>query len=197
MNLQDTWNQLNTAEAPISLAEVKRSMGQKPQDLMQKLHKQLRNKMGFIVLFMPLYIGALVYAHSWTLRILFGIIFIAHVVGLWFFMREWRYSGQLRLDNQNSRAVLQAYTKRIRKAIQLEEWVGLFLYPISAAAGYIFSLWMRGSMDAFEEPRTWWVMAIAMVVLTPMGWWAARKMNAHAFDRHLKLLDERIQEMED
>jgi MFS family permease len=199
MDLQETWNKLEPEKsAALNKSELMQGLNYKPHDLLHKLHRQLGWKIFFILLFMPAYVAGILYTEALIVKILLAVLLLAHLVGLWFFTREWKYSKEVRIDSGSSREVLKEYMSRVKKAIRLEEVVGLFLYPVSVAAGFFFSYLRNHQIEeAKSDMRLWIIISILMIAFTPLGWWAARKMNAYSFDRHLKKLQQRLDEIED
>lgn len=74
---------------------------------------------------------------------------------------------------------------------KLQQKVGLFVYPIAAAGGFITGgFWGSGkSVDAFlYNPKMLTILLITVLVLVPICYFAANWMFNYAYGKHLKKL---------
>lgn len=199
MKIEDTWKSLNEAGEGLSSAEIQAGLSSKSSsmDAVQKLNKRLAWKIFFTIIFMPLYVLALFYVSSWLPQVLFGIILLAHVVGLLFFIMRYRKAKQLNLGSDNSRATLSLYIENVKATIRQEEIGGLILYPIAGASGFFLSLLEKMTLEeAMADTRIWIILGIVLLILTPLSHWLARWMNRKTFNKYLKILEERLHLLE-
>ena len=198
MKIEEAWKNMEAPAKDFQEKELKMSMNHQPNDLMKKLNKQLGWKVFFIVFFMPLYTVGLKYFDELLIKALNGLILLVHILGLWFFVKRWKESKSVRLDVENSKETLLHYVQRVEGALRMEERVGLFLYPFAAAAGFFIGIVMNEPLeDTLQDQGIWIALTIAIVIITPSGWWAAKKMNNYSFGRYIQQLKDRLADWEE
>lgn len=199
MNLQETWNSLDAQSEQLTSGEVRKSMEHKPEDLLRKLNKQLGMKVFFTVLFMPLYMFILVGFEQTLIRVFMGLILAFHFAALWFFIKRWKEGKATRIDEGNVKEILELYLLRIEQTIRVEELGGLILYPFAVAGGFFLGLALGGDEShlKLEDPVTLWILAGLIVIITPLSWLLSKWLNKIAFGKPMRLLKERLAQMED
>ncbi len=195
MKIEDTWNSLDER---LSGAEIRAGLHLRSEDAVRKLNKRLAWKIGFTILFTPLYILAFFYVDSWLPQLLFAVITIAHVLGLVFFIQRYRIARSLDMGGSDVRSTLEAYLQNIKATIRQEEIGGLILYPIAAASGFFLSLLQDMSLDeALADSGILLTLFILMIIITPLSHWAARWMNRKTFKKYIDLLEDRLAQIKD
>lgn len=198
MKIEDTWKSLPEQEERLTGAEIRAGLNLKSEDAVRKLNKRMAWKIAFTILFTPLYIAAMFYVDSWLPQLLFGIITMAHIVGLIFFIKRYQKAKSFDMGSGDSMSTLEAYISNIKETIRQEEVAGLVLYPISAASGFFLSLLQKRSLDeALGDTRILITLVILLIVITPLSHWAARWMNRKTFNKYLNLLEGRLAQMRD
>lgn len=193
MKIEDTWKSLSENEERLSGAEIRAGLHLKSEDAVRKLNKRMAWKIGFTVLFTPLYIAAYFIVDSWLPQLLFAIITLAHLVGLVFFIQRYRKAKSFDMGSADVKSTLEAYLDNIKSTIRQEEMAGLALYPIAAASGFFFSLLEELSLEeALADTKILITLLILVIVITPLSHWAARWMNRKTFNKYLDLLEERL-----
>lgn len=189
MDIEKTWQE---SEPGISISpkEIRESMRQRPEGVLRKLRNQLLIKLIFTVVFTIGYIVLVVLFDDLFVRLLFGVLILVHLVGIWFFTRQW-----LRLKRELDFAgpvigVLEEYLVSIRRTLKVEELTGLLLYPVAGSAGFFFSLTQEMDWSRIMESRWIWITwLITIVVLTPLAHLLAKWMNRVSFGKYLSRLD--------
>ena len=193
MKIEDTWKSLSENEERLSGAEIRAGLHLKSEDAVRKLNKRMAWKIGFTVLFTPLYIAAYFFVDSWLPQLLFAIITLAHLVGLVFFIQRYRKAKSFDMGSADVKSTLEAYLDNIKSTIRQEEMAGLALYPIAAASGFFFSLLEELSLEeALADTKILITLLILVIVITPLSHWAARWMNRKTFKKYLDLLEGRL-----
>lgn len=196
MEIENIWKSLGE-ENNLSPEEIKVSISHKKGDVLRKINRRLWWKIVFTLLFTPIYIAMIFYLRDWFPQLLFGIIAIMHLVGLVFFIQRYRKAKALHMGKEAVVPTLKAYVENVRSTIRLEELSGLFLYPISAAAGFFFSLLEKMTwQEALNDKIIWIVLLVTMIVITPLAHLLAKWMNRKTFNKLLIKLDQRIEELE-
>ena len=89
----------------------------------------------------------------------------------------------------------QSFTEMIRTQLK----VALFIYPISAAAGFMLGgvVGSGKSVQAFmQKPVIWIILLAIVVILTPLCHLLAKWILRYSFGKHLDTLQEKITELE-
>jgi hypothetical protein len=197
MNMEQSWGRLNQTER---LPEDLLAGGQwhQPSGLnpLARLKRGLRINMFWGLLIGLLYILAIVYFPI----LIFRVTMIAMLLfTVWALASTWRMYRQLdpRICNDcNLVSEMQRHYDAIRRWMQMQERVALFFYPIGAAGGFLLG-GVSGSGKTIPEIMSKTPVQIgfvlAILILTPMGYYLARWMNQKAFGKHLESLRSRIQ----
>lgn len=198
MKIEDTWNSLSEESQKIDHSEVLQSMKNKKMDVLAKLQKKQVIKMMFTIFFTIGYTTLLFFVKDLIVIILFGIILTAHVAALIYFIKEYRGMQKLIPMDGNIRETLSSYLSRIKRVIRIEERAGLLLYPVAVSAGFFFALLMDKTFEEVMRERTVWVVwIVTMVAFTPIGHWAAKKLNRIAFQKQLTKLEDMISQIDE
>ncbi|MFZ6001655.1 MAG: hypothetical protein ACOYW3_14190 [Bacteroidota bacterium] len=123
---------------------------------------------------------------------------IAYVAFSWMNLSAYR---RVRVDfpmDGNLRNVLQNTYDFIVANIKYQERFGLFVYPFAAAAGYLMGLSAStgNATERLEQQLVLVVLAIVIVVLTPLSWLAARWLYKLSYGKCLVELKALISEMD-
>ncbi len=77
--------------------------------------------------------------------------------------------------------------------------VALFIYPISAAAGFMLGGVVGSSKAAeafMQKTVIWIILLVVVIILTPLCYLLARWMLRYSFGKHLDTLQEKTNELE-
>jgi len=196
MKIEDTWKSLSENEERLSGAEIRAGLNLKSEDAIRKLNKRMAWKIGFTLIFTPLYIAAFFFVDNWLPQLLFTIITLAHIGGLIFFIQRYRKARSFDLGARDTRSVIEAYIANIKETVRQEEMAGLILYPIAAASGFFLSLLQKMTLEeALADNRILITLLILLIVITPISHWAARWMNKKTFKKYLDLLEDRLSQI--
>ncbi|MEZ4942119.1 MAG: hypothetical protein R3D58_14665 [Saprospiraceae bacterium] len=200
MDLQQEWNRLNERHfspgEPVRLA-VSDLMRHPAESPLAKLRRNARINMGYAVAFILLFIALFVWNSHPYVRICLGILIAAYLVAALFTGYKLHRLPPVPDMNGPLLPVMKAYHTQLRAWINWQERVALFIYPISIAGGFFLSLAARTDLDAaLREPKTLGFLIAAVLVLTPAGFWLARRMNNLAFGTYLNQLKTNIDLLE-
>ncbi len=196
MEIENIWRSIDQ-DKRLTEAEIKSGIHAKNVDVLRKINRRLWWKIVFTLLFTPVYVGVIFYLNDWFPQMLFSLIALAHIVGLVFFIKRYKRAKALHMAKGSVVQTLKSYVDNVRSTIRLEELSGLFLYPISAAAGFFFSLMEKMTwQEALNEKIIWIILLVTIVVITPLAHLLARWMNRKTFNKLLQKLDQRIAELE-
>jgi len=198
MKIEDTWKSLQGEEARLTGEEIRAGLTLRSADAVRKLNKRLAWKIGFTLLFTPLYVIALWLVDSWLTQLLFGIIIVAHFIGLVFFIQRYRKARSFHMAGADAKSTLIAYLHNVKATLRQEEIGGLILYPIAAASGFFLSLLQKMTLEeALADTKILTTLIIVMILITPLSHWLARWMNRKTFGKYIEQLESRLAQLED
>lgn len=193
MEIKDSWQELNNEEHHLPKGEIKKGMHLKKEDLVRKLNKRLAWKIAFTAFFTPFYFLIIFSIDSLIGQSLFAFIGLIHIVGIFFFVKQYRIAKGFDVGRLSVKQTLEAYLANIKKTIRLEEQVGLFIYPFAGTAGFVFSLSREGKMDqALNDPKVWLILLVVLLIITPLSHYSAKWLNRKTFKAYLDLLEKRL-----
>ncbi len=196
MDLRETWNELQQQSFEVNIIEdegLENMIHQESSSPTAKLRKGVFKKMMFIVGFVILFLAVMPFLKVQIVQILLLVLTLAYVIGGIILWQEYKLlKKELPMDGSLLDA-LKSYRDRIKTILRYEEAIGLFLYPISATMGFMWSFTEKHPVsEVFEKTYVWMTLVITLVVLTPLCHWLARWMNKKAFGKHLDQLEENI-----
>jgi hypothetical protein len=93
---------------------------------------------------------------------------------------------------------MQRQYDTIHRWMRLQMRVALAVYPFSIAGGFLWGGMEGSGLDALtflQKPMVGVVLAVSIIVLVPVCYWAAKWLSKVAFGRHLAALRVRIEEL--
>ncbi|MBL0358077.1 MAG: hypothetical protein IPP72_14950 [Chitinophagaceae bacterium] len=141
------------------------------------------------------YIFILVSFPLWQIILCLGIVLLFTV---WAIIKALQLYKQLSGSNASVNVLQQMeyHYNIINKWMRLQELVGLFIYPVSAAGGFM----LGGAMGSgkpidviMQKPAMIIAMLVAVAVLVPCCFYLAKWMNRKAFGRYAGLLKQNIE----
>lgn len=199
MDLKKTWDKLQERQQDVALDEatILHAIHQQSQGPVRKIQKGFTFKIGFIPLFMLLfvYIGL--------------VVDEALVSGLQFFMAGVYVSAFVLFLSQYKKIKagvpmdegllphLKHYHQFISRILRQEERIALFIYPVALTAGFLLGFTSSATLEEFFNSR-WAIILLAgcWVVLTPLSHMLAKWMNRISFGKYLTELEAHIRELE-
>jgi hypothetical protein len=94
---------------------------------------------------------------------------------------------------------MQRQYDTIHRWMRLQMRVALAVYPFSIAGGFLWGGMEGSGLDALtflQKPMVGVVLAVSIMVLVPVCYWAAKWLSKVAFGRHLEALHARIRDLE-
>ncbi len=165
---------------------------------LKKLKRNLLIGISWAILITLLYISLFFFINLWQVYIALCILIIFN---FWIMIDSWKlYKG----TNENitpSNSIKEELQKNYNGFLnwwKVQQKAGLFVYPISAAGGFILGgFWGSGkSVEAFlYNPRMLTILLITILILVPICHFAAKWMFNYAYGKHLKNLKSLIDEL--
>lgn len=201
MELEKLWNNFSetTNEYNISEENISESKTINSKAPLQKIHRILKLKLGWGILFTVLS-AALLITHSKNLSIalLFTfamIYFVASTVYTKYKMNK----SKLPEAEQNTKQYLLNYYKQVSSLLKSEEISSIFLIPVFTIIGILYgSALFYGSMaSAFSEPNILILAVVLLITIVPITIIFVKWSNKVAFGSYLKQLQSFIHSLEE
>jgi hypothetical protein len=202
MSINKTWNKINDPQDDdlSSLLKVSRLSNISSHNPLEKIKNNLLLNMIWGVLICLLYVVIIFYFRIWQVQLCTVVVFLFSVWAL--------YTAFLQYRNINSTVSafnpvleeLKRHFQSITDWMNTQQRVALFIYPISAAGGFMLG-GVSGSgktVAAFmSKPRVWVALLIALAVLVPACWYLTKWMFKISFGKHMKALKANIDALEE
>lgn len=192
MNLEEQWKAESgqgdqTLQDLIRNAKLDRMRSHNPMD---KIRRNLKWNIGFAAAISIGYLFVFWYFPFWPVFLCIGIIFLFTVWGVFSGISLYKEISH----QDQATPVLQTLEYQhslLTQWIRHQEKAALFVYPFAGAGGYMVG-GMVGSGKTIEvfmnKPVVLWALLITLVILVPLSYWLARKMNRKAFGNYLDQL---------
>lgn len=196
MDIKDIWKGIKEEEPVDMPACVKDSCSKHP--LAKLKHNLLINMIWALIICIG-YIAILILFPKWQIQLAISIVL---VFSLWAMGTAWQLYTQIDTNVSDSDSLLVEMKRQHR---QIKHWmstqarVALFIYPISAAGGFLLGGVVGSGKEVAEmmgNMKMWIALAIAIAILTPAAHFLARWMNKVAFGNELNRLEDNIRHLE-
>lgn len=201
MSIEKTWSQINEAgdEELSSLLHLGNLSKLPSHNPLQKIKTNLLAHIIWCIALSICYIIVISYFRIWQVQVSMGIVLAFTLWALYEGSKQFK-----RLNSQVSPAgsllnELKRHHQSISSWMKVQQQVGLFVYPISAAGGFMLGgvLGSGKSVAAFlSKPSAQIALPICIAVLVPAGYWLAKWMYQHSFGKHLAALQKNITALE-
>jgi hypothetical protein len=202
MSVNKTWGQINDPQDDdlSSMLKAPRLSTISSKTPLDKIKKSLLTNMIWGVLICLLYVVIIFYFRIWQVQLCTVVVFLFSVWAL--------YTAFLQYRNINSTVSafnpvleeLKRHFQSITDWMNTQQRVALFIYPISAAGGFMLG-GVSGSgktVAAFmSKPLVWVALLIALAVLVPACWYLTKWMFKISFGKHMKALKANIDALEE
>jgi hypothetical protein len=199
MDIENIWQQSGASDDMLNKLLQQKDFSNLYSKLpLKKLKRNLLIGIFWAILITLLYISLFFFINLWQVYIALCVLIFFNA---WIMIGSWKLykktnenitpSNSLKEELQKNYTGFQNWWKVQQKA-------GLFVYPISAAGGFILGgFWGSGkSAEAFlYNPRMITILLITILILVPICHYAAKWMFNYAYGKHLKKLKTLIDEL--
>lgn len=199
MNINEQWRHADDQKDTELEALLQPSIISKlpSKDPIQKIKRNLVINSIFGIVIGSMYILILIRYPLWQLFICLGIVLGFTV---------WAVVKAILLFHQLNRKhlvysvleTLEEHYEKLTRFLQLQQKVGLIIYPVSAAGGFMLGGYI-GSGKPIEQfmskPAVWIALVISIVVLVPICHYLAKWMNKKAFGQFAAILKQNIESL--
>ncbi|MEO6547740.1 MAG: hypothetical protein ABIN94_07055 [Ferruginibacter sp.] len=202
MNIEQDWKGLDEGQEDRDLSALLQtaSLSKLPSNSpLEKLKKNLLYNMILAVVICLVYVAIILYFHIWQAQVAIGITL---VFSLWALSTAFTVYRKINSSISYATPLLDELKRHhgyISAWMKTQQQVALFIYPVSAAGGFMLG-GVAGSGKPVEvfmsKPLVWIALLIAIAVLVPACHYLAKWMCKQAFGKHLDALSKNIAELE-
>jgi cation transporter-like permease len=198
MDIEKIWQQqkLPGDDLPniTSISQLKAPQQQSPLKRMKWL---LKVNMIWALVISVAYIAIACFEHYWQIRALFVLLLGFNFWSVWSGLKLYR-SIDARVTAANLLAELIRNRDALKQWIAVQSRMALFIYPFSAAAGFLFGgvIGSGKPVDVFiGKPIVIIALVVCMIVLTPLAHLATKWMFKRGFGKLQTHLDTAIAQL--
>jgi hypothetical protein len=141
-----------------------------------------------------LYIFILTRFTFWQILLCIGIVLLFTV---WAVVKALQLYIKIQSGSRANAVLLQMeeHYVNIKRWINIQQWVGLIIYPISAAGGFMLGGYVGSGKPIeviMQKPAMIVALLISLVILVPACFYLAKWMSRKAFGQYLDQLKENI-----
>lgn len=199
MNLQEQWQLLQNKSllAPeLSAEAIREAIRRDSQGPIHALQRALRVRLFFVGFFLAA--GGILVGLSWPnaqLMMLAGGMLGYYLLAggiTWGQLLVLQRSAGL---DRNLRQTLEIYYRVIRRAMLLDEIIGLFMYPIAIGIGFFYAQVQHGDpiVDVLQNPRDLLILLVVILVISPFLHIFTRWANRRTFSNYLAQLRQNLE----
>jgi len=204
MDITKEWKKLETEffnQPPLNKESIMNAITKESSSTIVQLKKLLKVKMNWILFFIGLFLigGAISLLKSIELAGLFGFFIILYGIGYLFMYQEYKKIEVDIISGANTTlAMMKKNAQIIKRVLDTEQYLGLFLFPTAMIAGIIgVNLALGASLsEVFSNTKMMVATLVGIVVFVPILYALTKKMNAFAYGGFQKSLEENIRKME-
>lgn len=198
--LKQAWLDLESAEYTdheLKNEEIMYAIHASSKSTMQKMAAKINGKFWHMALAIPFIAGCIVLLSGELLHIVLAIILGIYLIGAIALYMEYRDLKKGVPMDENLLSNLKHFRQKVKKAIRIEQITNIVVYPFSAIAGYtVATAILKPGIMPFQDTRQIVVMAVALLILVPAGYYMLNWVNKRTFSKYLHELDENIDQLE-
>jgi hypothetical protein len=202
MSIENNWSRLDEQQDDdlSSMLQGKKISKHRSHSPLEKIKRNLLINMIWCVVICILYVLIIFYFRYWQVQIAIGIVLI---FSMWALSTAYSVYRKINTTISASNSLiteLKRHHQTIAGWMSSQQRVALFIYPVSAAGGFMLggAIGSGKSVDFFMgKPLVWLILLVTIIVLVPLCYYLAKWMSKYAFGKHLKSLQQNIFDLED
>lgn len=201
MSIEKTWDALNE-EQDEELLSLLKSAGLSrltSNNPLKKIKRNLLINMIWGILICTGYIAIIIYFQIWQVQLSLGLVLL---FSSWAMYTSYLQYQKIDIHVASAGSVLsemKRHHQSISNWMNTQQRVALFIYPVSAAGGFMLGGAVGSGLPVaafMSKPSVLIILIICIIVLVPLCYYLARWMFNYSFGKHLKALDENISDLE-
>jgi len=199
MDIKNIWEQASGSDDELNKMFQQKDFSKLQSKLpLNKLKRNLLMGIVWAVVITTGYIATFFFFHIWQVYVALGILCLFNIL---IALDSWKLYKNINVNISASNSLKEELQKNysgFQRWWRIQEKLGLFVYPIGAAGGFIMGgvLGSGKSVEAFlYNPRMLLILGATLLVLVPLCYYGARWMFNYAYGKHLKRLKATIDEL--
>lgn len=167
---------------------------------MEKIRRNLLINMILGMLVCLVYLFIILYFHIWQVQVLIAVVLI---FSLWASYTAYIEYKKINATVSSTNSVLDELKRHqlsITTWMKTQQRVALFIYPVSAAGGFMLGGVMGSGKPVhviMSKPIMYVILLITIGILVPVCYYLARWMFNYSFGKHLDALKVNISALEE
>ncbi len=197
MDLNAIWKNIEKEKfkSPnINKAAIMKAISKESGSPLNELKKRLTYKMYWALGFcLAIPILMLIFVKNTEMFIVFSILETWYLIALafiWYKVRQLN-KVEIGLDMGNDLTkLINLFYKQTKQVLKFEEWMGTLFLPLAVICGMLLPLFYSGLeiSEILGNTKILIVATVSIAIIVPLGIWAAKAMNEHAFQKYLDQL---------
>lgn len=199
MDIENVWQQSSGSDDALNKMFQQKDFSNLQSKLpLNKLKRNLVVGIILAVLITALYVAVIFYVEIWQVYVSLGTLSLFNIF-IAYDSRKLYRSINVNISTTNSlKEELQKNYNGFQRWWRIQERLGLFVYPIGAAGGFIMGgvLGSGKPVEAFlYNPKILLILGATIIILVPLCYFGARWMFNYAYGKHLAKLKATIDEL--
>ena len=165
---------------------------------LKKLKKNLLIGLSFAAVITGIYLAVLFSVNIWQVHIVMAILCVFNIIIALDGLKLYKSINETITASNSLKEELQKNYAGFQRWWRVQERLGLFVYPIAAAGGFIMGgvLGSDKPVEAFlYNPKMVLILGVTVLALVPLCYFGARWMFSFVYGKHLKKLKLLIEEL--
>jgi hypothetical protein len=197
MNMEGQWKDMGEHQDKdlVSLLKMSKISKLPSKDPLAIIKRNLVINSMFGVAISGLYIFILVRFPFWQIIVCIGIVLLFTI---WAIGNGFQLYKKIQSGNPANSVLqqMEEHYHNIKRWMTIQQWVGLIIYPISGAGGFMLGGYVGSGKPIdviMQKPGMIISLLIVIVILVPCCFYLAKWMNRKAFGRYAEALKQNIE----
>ncbi len=201
MSIEKTWKDIDeqSDEALAALLKPRVLERLQSKNPLATIKKNMLINNIWAILIAAGYLLVIIYFPFWQTRLCIGFLFLYTCWAIYSTLQEYNNIKKSSPGNSVLEEMERHYVN-ISKWIKMQLRMGIIIYPISAAGGFMLggTVGSGKSVDQImAKPVMWLALFIVTAILVPCAFYLAKYLSHRAFGRHLELLKRNIDDLKE
>lgn len=199
MDIENVWKQSGGSDDALNKMFQQKDFSTLQSKLpLNKLKRNLLMGIALAVLITAIYVAVFFFVGIWQVYVALGILSLFNIL---IALDSWKLYKSINVNISTTNSLKEELQKNytgFQRWWRVQERLGLFVYPIGAAGGFIMGgvLGSGKPVEAFlYNPKMLFILGATIVILVPLCYYGARWMFNYAYGKHLKKLKATIDEL--
>ncbi len=201
MSINQTWGEANDSQDDdlSSLLQSSKLSQISSNNPLEKIKRNLRINIIFGTLICLLYVVILFYFQIWQVQLCILVVLAFSIWAMYTAYCQYKKINSTISPGNPVLVELKRHYQSITDWMNTQQRVALFIYPISAAGGFMLG-GVSGSGKTvaifLSKPLVLIALAIALAILVPACWYLTKWMFKYSFGKHMEALKGNIDALE-